>query len=49
MGVAEFAASVAQYYGSYVSVAVLYIGCAVLVQMMLAMLSGKTEHDSSAA
>lgn len=49
MGIAEFTASVAQYFGSYVSVAVLYIGCAVLVQMMLAMRSGKTEHDSSAA
>lgn len=49
MGIAEFTASVAQYFGSYVSVAVLYIGCAVLVQMMLAMRSGKAEHDSSAA
>jgi hypothetical protein len=48
MGVAEFTASVAQYYGSYVTVAVIYIGCAVVVQMLLAMLTGKTQHDSRA-
>lgn len=48
MSIAEFTASVAQYYGSYVTVAVIYIGCAVIVQMLHAMLTGKTTHDSRA-
>lgn len=48
MSVADFTASVAQYYGSYVTVAVLYIGCAVIVQMLHAMLTGKAAHDSRA-
>lgn len=48
MGVAEFTASVAQYYGSYVAVAVLYVGCAVFVQMMHAMFTGKAQRDSKA-
>ncbi|MBI5006702.1 MAG: hypothetical protein HZB95_06195 [Nitrosomonadales bacterium] len=48
MGVADFTASVAQYYGSYVTVAVIYIGCAVVVQMLHAMLTGKTQGDSKA-
>lgn len=48
MGVVEFTASVAQYYGSYVTVAVIYIGCAVVVQMLLAMLNAKQQRDSRA-
>ena len=48
MGVAEFAARVSQYYGSYVAVAVLYIGCAVIVQMTYAILTGKEQRDSQA-
>jgi hypothetical protein len=46
MGVAEFAASVTQYYGSYVAVAVMYVGCAVIVQMAYAALTGKAERDT---
>jgi hypothetical protein len=46
MGVLEFAASVAQYYGSYVAVAVIYIGCAVIVQMLLAVLVGKVQQTT---
>lgn len=48
MSVADYVASVSQYYGSYVEVAVLYVGCAVLVQMIYAMLTGKTQRDSKA-
>lgn len=48
MSVADFTASVSQYYGSYVTVAVIYIGCAVVVQMLHAMLIGKTQRDSRA-
>jgi hypothetical protein len=39
---------VSAYYGSYVAVAVLYIGCAVVVQMMHAALTSKERHDSQA-
>ncbi|MBU0620220.1 MAG: hypothetical protein KJ795_00065 [Gammaproteobacteria bacterium] len=48
MGVAEFTASVAQYYGSYVTVAVIYIGCAVIVQMLHAMIGGKHRTGKAA-
>lgn len=41
MGVAEFVSRVAQYYGSYVAVTVIYVGCAVILQMAYAMLAGK--------
>ena len=41
MSVAEYASRVAQYYGSYVGIAVIYIGCAVIFQMAYAMLAGK--------
>jgi hypothetical protein len=41
MSVSEYAASVTQYYGSYVEVAALYIGCAVVAQMGYAILTGK--------
>jgi hypothetical protein len=49
MGVWEFASGVAQYYGSYVEVTVIYIGCAVILQMWLAVLTGKVQRDSKAA
>jgi hypothetical protein len=41
MSVAEYTSRVAQYYGSYVGIAVIYIGCAVIAQMAYAMLSGR--------
>jgi len=47
MGVAEFASRVAQYYGSYVAVAVFYIGCAVIMEMAYALLTGK-QRDANA-
>jgi len=46
MSVAEFTSSVAQYYGSYVEVAVIYIGCAVIMQMLLSILTGKVQRES---
>ena len=49
MGVAEFTAGVAQYYGSYVTVALIYIGCAVVVQMLLAMINSKLQRVGKAA
>jgi hypothetical protein len=48
MGVLEFTSSVAQYYGSYVAVAAIYIGCAVIVQMAYAILTGKVESKTKA-
>lgn len=48
MGITEFAGRVAQYYGSYITVAVLYIGCAAIAQMMHAILTGKERRDSQA-
>jgi hypothetical protein len=41
MTVAEYTSSVAQYYGPYVEVAVMYIGCAVILQMLYSILTGK--------
>lgn len=41
MGVAEYISRVAQYYGSYVAVTVLYVGCAVILRMAYAALAGK--------
>ena len=46
MSVAEYTSRVAQYYGSYVGIAVIYIGCAIIVQMAYVMLTGK--RDASA-
>lgn len=40
MSVAEYASSVTQYYGSYVAVTVIYVGCAFLAHMVLAILKG---------
>ena len=48
MSVADFTASVAQYYGSYVTVAVIYIGCAVVAQMGYALLTGKPGSSTKA-
>lgn len=48
MGIAEYTSRVAVYYGSYVEVAVIYIGCAVIVQMIYAVLTGKEQHDTKA-
>jgi len=48
MSVAEFASRVAQYYGSYVAVAVLYIGVAVCVQMLSALIENKRRHEKDA-
>ncbi len=44
MGVLEFVSGVAQYYGSYVAVAVIYIGCAAILQMWLTVLTGKSQR-----
>lgn len=41
MSVTEYISRVAHYYVSYVEVAVIYIGCAVIVQMGYAILTGK--------
>jgi len=41
MTVAEYTSSVAQYYGPYVEVAVMYIGGAVILQMLYSILTGK--------
>jgi hypothetical protein len=41
MSVAEYMSRVAKYYGSYIGIAVLYIGCAIIFQMAYAMLAGK--------
>jgi hypothetical protein len=48
MGVAEYTSKVAEYYGSYVAVAVIYAGCAVIVQMWHAILTGKPERNTKA-
>ncbi len=48
MSVAEYVSRVAPYYGSYVAVAVIYIGAAVCVQMFLALLAGKQRREKNA-
>lgn len=48
MSVAEYISRVSQYYVSYVEVAVIYIGCAVVLQMLYAILTGKEQHNSKA-
>ena len=48
MSVAEYISRVAGYYGSYVAVAVIYIGCAVIVQMGYTVLTGASKHDTKA-
>jgi hypothetical protein len=44
MTAAEFASSVVQYYGSYIEMAVVYIGCAVIVQMLFSVLTGRVQR-----
>ncbi len=44
MSVAQYVSSVAQYYGPYVAVAVFYVGSAAGVQMLFALLGGKTRQ-----
>jgi hypothetical protein len=48
MSVAEYTSNVAQYYGSYIEVAVIYIGCAIIVQMVFAILKGKQRGANAA-
>ncbi len=47
MSVADYVASVSQYYASYVEVTVLYVGAAIAVQMVHAILTGK-QHSAAA-
>ncbi len=49
MSVAEYVSSVTQYYGSYVAVAVLYIGIAVSGQLFFALLENKHRHEKDVA
>lgn len=48
MGAVEYASRVTQYYGSYIGAALMYIGCAIVVQMVYAMLTGKVQSDTKA-
>ncbi|MBU1424513.1 MAG: hypothetical protein KKH12_12070 [Gammaproteobacteria bacterium] len=48
MSVAEYASRVTQYFGSYVAVTVVYVGCAVIAQMAYAALTGKSDRDTKA-
>jgi len=48
MSVWKYTSSVAQYFGPYVEVATMYIGCAVIVQMGYAILAGKWQHNTKA-
>ena len=45
MGVAEYASRVSQYYGSYVSVAMLYIACAAGIQVVLGIAGKQGPHS----
>ncbi|MDD5058739.1 MAG: hypothetical protein PHQ60_12790 [Sideroxydans sp.] len=49
MSVVDYVSGVAQYFGSYVSVAVLYIGVAVSGQMVYALLENKHRQEKDAA
>lgn len=49
MSAAEYTSRVAQYFGSYVAVALLYVACAVAAQMVFALLKGKAQRDSHVA
>ncbi|HUW25153.1 MAG TPA: hypothetical protein VMW07_01360 [Gallionella sp.] len=50
MAVTEYVSRVSEYYGSYVSVAMFCIGCAVVAQMMFSILRrDKIQHGSPAA
>ncbi len=48
MSVMEYSSRVAQYFGSYVEVTVIYTGCGVVVQMINALMTGK-QHGAKAA
>ncbi len=48
MSVAEYISRVAGYYGSYVAVAVIYIGCAVIVHMGYTILTGTSKRNTNA-
>jgi hypothetical protein len=47
MSVAEYASRVVQYYGSYVSVALLYIACAVALHIALDIITKQRAHSRS--
>lgn len=49
MGAADYVSSVTQYYGSYVSVALLYIACAVAMQMAFNITWKESVHSPSDA
>ncbi len=49
MSATEYTSRVAQYFGSYVAVALLYVACAVAAQMVFALLKGKAQRDSHVA
>jgi hypothetical protein len=49
MSVTEYASRVAQYYGSYVSVALLYISCAVALHMAFDIIARQRAHTRSEA
>jgi hypothetical protein len=44
----EYAVRVAQYFGSYVVVAMVYIGCGIVAQAVYGALRAKIQHDSTA-
>jgi hypothetical protein len=48
MSIAEYVSRVTEYFASYVAVAVVYIGFAVCVQMFIALLEGKPQHEKNA-
>ena len=48
MSVAEYISRVAQYFGPYVEVTVIYIGCGVIVQMGFAILTDKVQRNTKA-
>jgi len=49
MTAVEYASSVAQYWGSYVAIALLYVACVVCAQMVFLLLSGKAHSNSHVA
>ncbi len=49
MSAVEYASRVAQYWGSYVAVALLYVACAVGAQMVYLLLKGKAHSGSHVA
>ena len=50
MAVMEYASRVSEYYGSYIVVAMFYVGCAAVAQMIFALLHrDRAHHGSSAA